>query len=264
MPAFRSLPHWRLPAGVTKGLWDYFQAPHIARDYDEYFRGNSLFEFDEAVLVRHFTRPGLVVDLGCGSGRLLVPLARRGFTGLAIDLSPHMLAVVGEKAAAEGLPIHALLANIAELDCLRDEVADYCICMFSTLGMVRGLANRMRVLDGVRRILKPDGLFVLHVHNRWYNLFSAEGRRWLLTTMTGWLAGHGVEPGDKFFSYRGIPQMYLHVFTRRELRRMLVKAGLDIVEFIPLDTERRHRLRWAWVAERLRANGWIVVCRRPA
>jgi SAM-dependent methyltransferase len=254
------LPHWRLPDGVTKGLWDYFQSPHIARDYDDYFRGNSLFDFDEAVLLRHFTRPGLVVDLGCGTGRLLVPLARRGFSGLAIDLSAHMLGVVGEKAAAEGLPIERLLANIVELDCLRDQVAEYCICMFSTLGMVRGHANRLRVLGHVRRLLKPGGRFVLHVHNRWYNLFSAEGRHWLLATLFGWVVGRGVEPGDKFFSYRGIPQMYLHVFTRRELRQILRSAGLRVVEFIPLNTQRRHRLRCAWWLGRLRANGWIVVC----
>jgi SAM-dependent methyltransferase len=249
-----------LPVGVTKGLWDYFQAPHIARDYDDYFRGNSLFDFDEAVLVEHFPRPGLVVDLGCGTGRLLVPLARRGFRGLAVDLSAHMLAVVGEKAAAEGLPIDRLLANIVELGCLGDHVADYCICMFSTLGMVRGHANRLRALQHVRRILKPGGRFVLHVHNRWYNLFSAEGREWLLATVAGWLLGRDVEPGDKFFDYRGIPQMYLHVFTRRELAGVLHAAGLRVVKFIPLDTRRRHRLRCAWWLGRLRSNGWIVVC----
>jgi SAM-dependent methyltransferase len=245
---------------VTRSLWEYVQAPHIADDYDAYFQGNSLFDFDEAVLRRHFTRPGLLVDLGCGTGRLLVPFARRGFRGLAVDLSPHMLAIVGRKAADERLPIDRLLANMTELDCLRDAVADYCICMFSTLGMVRGRDNRLRVLSHARRIVKPGGKFILHVHNRWYNLLNPQGRRWLLVNFLNWLAGRPTEPGDKFFDYRGIPQMFLHIFTRRELKRDLLAAGFSIREFISLDTARRHALRHPWFFGRLRANGWIVVC----
>ena len=54
-----------------------------------------------------------------------------------------MLDVVGQKAEAEQLPIDRILANMVELDCLRDAVADYCISMFSTLGMIRGHANRL-------------------------------------------------------------------------------------------------------------------------
>ena len=257
------LPHWRLPQGVSQGLWDYFRAPHIAHDYDRYFAANSLFEFDEEVLRRHFTKPGLIVDLGAGTGRLLVAFARRGFRGLAVDLSPHMLEVVGGKAADENLPIDRLLANFVELDCIRTASVDYCICMFSTLGMIRGSANRLRVLQHARRILQPDGQFVFHVHNRWYNLLQEQGRWWLVTNFFGWLAGRPVEPGDKFFEYRGVPGMYLHVFTLGELKRLVRAAAFELVELVALDTERRHALRFPWLFGRLRANGWILVC-RPA
>lgn len=233
---------------------------HIADDYDDYFAENSLFDFDEAVLARHFTRPGLLVDLGCGTGRLLVPFARRGFRGLAVDLSMPMLEVVGQKAAEEKLPIDRLRANLTELDCLRDGVADYCISMFSTLGMIRGRANRLKALRHTRRILKPGGKFVLHVHNRWYNLFDPQGRVWLAKNLFGSMVRRDQEPGDKFFDYRGIPNMFLHVFTRRELKADLRRAGFRIVELIALDTERRHALQRPWLFGRLRANGWIVVC----
>ncbi|MEX2558716.1 MAG: methyltransferase domain-containing protein [Pirellulales bacterium] len=254
-------PQWRLPRGVTRALWQYAQADHIALDYDRYFEGNSLFEFDEALLARHFNRPGLLVDLGAGTGRLLVPFARRGFRGLAVDISAPMLVAVGRKAAGEGLPVDLLMANMAELDCLRDASADYCISMFSTLGMIRGHENRLRALRHARRILKPGGTFAVHVHNRWYNLFDSQGRRWLLANLISWLLRRDQEPGDKFFDYRGIPNMYLHVFTQRELTRLLSEAGFRIVELVPLDTVRRHALACPWLLGRLRANGWIAVCR---
>lgn len=256
------VPQWRLPEGVTLGLWQYAHADHIAYDYDEYFAHNSLFEFDESVLARHFTRPGLLVDLGCGTGRLLVPFAQRAFHGLAVDLSMAMLDVVGQKAREESLSIDRLRADMTQLGCLRDHIADYAICMFSTLGMIRGRANRLRVLRHARRILKPGGKFVLHVHNRWYNLFDPQGRLWLMRNMLSVLLKQDQELGDKFFDYRGIPNMFLHVFTRRELKADLVAAGFRLVEFIALDTERRHALRRPWLFGRLRANGWIVVCSR--
>ncbi|HQU46421.1 MAG TPA: hypothetical protein PK867_26680, partial [Pirellulales bacterium] len=88
------------------------------------------------------------------------------------------------------------------------------------------------------------------------------GRAWLARNLFGSLVRRDQEPGDKFFDYRGIPNMFLHVFTRRELKADLLAAGFRIVEFIALDTQRRHALRRPWLFGRLRANGWIVVCVR--
>ena len=256
-------PQWRLPPGVPKGLWEYAQLPHIATDYDNYFAHNTLFEFDTAVLRKHFERPGLLVDLGCGTGRLMVPFARDGYPCLAVDLSLHMLGVVGQKTEAESLPIHLLQANMVQLDNVQTAVADYAICMFSTLGMIRGRANRQKALAHAARILKPGGLFVLHVHNRWRNLLEPQSRWWVVRNLVESRIRRDIEPGDKFFSYRGVRQMFLHVFTRHELTTDLRSAGFEIVEFLPLNTERRHALNHAWWLGRLRANGWIVVCRKP-
>jgi SAM-dependent methyltransferase len=241
-------------------MWDYAHADHIARDYDEYFAENRLFEFDEAILRRHFTREGLVVDLGCGTGRALVPLVRAGHRGLAVDLSVEMLSVVGEKAAEEGLPIERVRANLVELDCLADHIAEYAICLFSTLGMIRHSENRRRFVRHIRRMLKPGGVFVLHAHNFWYNLFDPGGPWWVLKSVLAAPFRRDMEIGDKYFDYRRIPNMYLHVFRRRELVGLLQHAGFRIRELIPLDYRRTARLRASWLLGDVRANGWIVVC----
>jgi SAM-dependent methyltransferase len=241
-------------------MWDYANADHIARDYDQYFAFNRLFDFDEEILNRYFDRPGLVVDLGCGTGRALVPLVRAGHRGLAVDLSMEMLAVVGEKAAEEALPIDRVQANLVELGCLADGCVDYAICLFSTLGMIRGAENRRRAIEHVRRILKPGGVFILHVHNFWYNLFDPGGPWWVIKSVAAAPFRKDFDVGDKFFDYRGIPQMYLHVFRRRELLPLLNGAGFRIRELIPLDYRRTARLRRPWFFGRVRANGWIVVC----
>jgi len=254
------IPQWQLPDGVSRGTWDYAHAVHIAQEYDDFFAENRLFDFDEQILARHFVPPGVVADLGCGSGRALVPLVRRGLRGLAVDLSEEMLRIVRAKAEAENLDIDCLQANLVDLEAIQTDSLDYAMCMFSTLGMVRGAANRRRMLDHVRRILKPGGVFVLHVHNFWYNLYDPGGPWWLLGNLIQSSLGSHLERGDKYFEYRGIPNMYLHVFTRREIRRALRRGGFRVVEWIPLDVRRNRELRCRWFAESLRANGWIIVC----
>jgi ubiquinone/menaquinone biosynthesis C-methylase UbiE len=251
---------WQLPEGVPRGTWEYAQSQQIARTYDESLKSEGERPFDLSVLERHLTQPGTLVDLGCGTGRLLLPFARRGFRCLAVDLSPQMLAIVGHKAEEEGLIVDRLLANLVELDCLRDGLADYALCMFSTLGMIRGRAHRQRVLKHAARILKPRGLLVLHVHNRWSNLWMPQARGWVLRNwIDSWLQAE-VEAGDKFFDYQDVPRMFLHLYTRSELTADLHEAGLEVRELIPLETSRRHPLPRAWWFGRLRANGWIAVC----
>jgi SAM-dependent methyltransferase len=251
-------PTWQLPPGVSRGLWDYVHAPHIADDYDGYFAFNSLFEFDEAVLKRQFAIPGLVADLGCGTGRALVPLVRAGHRGLAIDLSDHMLRIVREKADEEQLPIACLRANLVELDAIAPGAVDYAMCMFSTLGMIRGRSNRRRMLKHARRILKPGGKFTLHVHNYWYNLRDPDGPLWVLGNLLKAPLSRDVEIGDRWFPYRGLPSMFLHVFRWRELAADLRSAGFRIVERIALNAQRRHALPRPWLLAPLRTNGWIV------
>lgn len=241
-------------------MWDYVEADHIADDYDEYFAYNQLFQFDLEVLERHFQQPGRLVDLGCGTGRLLVPFAQRGFSTLAVDLSLPMLRVVGQKAKVAGLSIDRLQANLVELDCLADHSADYCVLMFSTLGMVGGSENRRRVLAHVRRILRPGGLFAIHVHNRLFNLFDPQGRWWLLGSYLGRGRSQGLEVGDKIFDYRGIPNMRLHLFSRRELLHGLKAAGFRLRELIPLNTGRQRPMALGWLLGAVRANGWIAIC----
>ena len=46
-----------------------------------------------------FAQPGPVLDLACGSGRLLVPLLRDGHTAVGIDRSPAMLAAAARRVA---------------------------------------------------------------------------------------------------------------------------------------------------------------------
>lgn len=253
-------PSWLLPPGVPKGVWEYAHSDYIAAEYDETITDSDLLVFDQEIISRYCRRLGLVVDLGCGTGRALIPMLKRGCRGLGVDLSRPMLKQLRGKAEQAGLDPWLLQANIVQLNCLKDEIADYCLCLFSTLGMLLGRNNRRQVLHHVWRMLKPNGLFIIHVHNVWFQALTPGGRSWLIPHFIHTrLLGRG-EFGDRFFDYHGIPNVFVHTFTRRELLSDLRRAGFREVKLIPLTIRRREPLQYPWFFGWLRANGWIAVC----
>jgi SAM-dependent methyltransferase len=250
---------WQLPCGVNRGLWDYLHSAAVARGYDAGLAGTPLFDIDRRFVEEFCSRPGRLLDLGCGTGRLLVPFARRGYPVLGVDLSAEMLAVAREKA---GATVHLLRANLAELDCLREGSFDYATCLFSTLGMVVGSAARRRVLGHTFRVLRPGGRFVLHVHNRWFNAWDRSGRAWLLRD---WLQGWGgAEQGDRVLPvHQGVAGLTLHLFTRQEAIRLLRDVGFRVLEVRPISLRADGRLPFpAWFGW-LRAYGYLLAAERP-
>jgi SAM-dependent methyltransferase len=243
-------------------LWDYLHDSAIARGYDASLAGTPLFAVDRAFVERHCPQPGRLLDLGCGTGRLLLALAERGWWTLGVDLSLEMLHVVGDKAMSANIAVHRLLANITQLECLADGTFDCVACLFSTLGMVMGSAQRRRVVGHAFRLLRPGGRFILHVHNRWFNAWDRAGRGWLLRD---WLRSWtGAESGDRVMPvHQGIAGLTLHLFGRREVCRLLTDAGFHLVEVRPLSLRLDGRLSCpAWFGW-LRAYGYLLAAERP-
>lgn len=248
---------WQLPPGVDRGLWDYLHDERLARDYDASLAGTPLFEADEAFVAAHCAPGGRMLDLGCGTGRLLIALGRRGHSVVGVDLSSSMLAVSAEKAAAVGVAVDLVHANLTELECLAERTFDCVACLFSTLGMVRGHDNRRRVVAHAWRLLRPGGRFVLHVHNRWFSCWDRAGRAWLAADLMRGGTGDRLMP-----VHQGVAGLTLHLFTRREVVRLLRGVGFRIVEVRSIGLGSGGRLPCPWWLGRLRAYGYLIAAVR--
>ena len=258
---FRVPPAWRLPEGVDAPLWQYAHTPRLAAEEDAYFSQHPLFRVDAGILDERFTTPGRLVDLGCGAGRHALRFASRGFGVAAVDLSRSMLEVVGQKAAAAGVRLLRVEANLCRLGCFPDATFDYALSMFSTLGMIRGRDARRRALSEWGRIVRPGGRLALHAHNLWLNLRDGQGRAWLIRHALR-TAVRRDELGERRMTYRGIPGMRVHLYRWAELRQSLGHAGFRIDEVIPLDEVTAEPIRWPGLLPNVRAGGWIVFASR--
>ncbi len=260
---------WQLPSGVTRGTWDYVTEPAIATDYDRFHAGHPLLELDRNLIAEHLgpscTRldgtSRIAVDFGCGTGRNLIPLAERGWRVIGVDLSLDMLREFKTKANALALrETAAIRANMAHLECLADGFADAVLCMYSSLGMVQGRENRRSFMKHASRILNAQGKFFVHVHNRGSWLRDPGGVR---KTVLDWMRAKRDptwELGDSVYAYRGLPSMFLHIYSERELRRDLRASGLVLERLVRLNRQSSDVLKGAWLPH-LRSGGFLAVCR---
>lgn len=239
---------------------EYVTSPEIAHGYDSRHAGNRLFELDTAFLDAALPPLGRVLDLGCGTGRHLVHLARRGHDVTGVDLSEHMLKVASEKLTCSGLRARLLRLDFCGLRGVPSGSFDAAIMMFGTFCLLKDDRARLRALSEVSRVLKENGAFCLHVHARGHEFLRLAGWGRLIRSGLGALVGNG-SFGDKWMrGYRGLDGLFLHLFGWGEIKALLSRAGLDIEREWVLD--RSGAARAAGGLQRLFAGGYLVSARK--
>jgi SAM-dependent methyltransferase len=157
--------------------------------------GDDIPAYRAAVDRAGIRRGGVVVDVGCGTGRALAPLREAvGPAGavIALDVTPEMLAAARPAAAVSGAA--RVLADARALP-LRDGCAD---AIFAA-GLVNHLPDPEAGLSELARVIRPGGKLVLfhpsgraalaarHGHAVSHDEPLAEGPLRGSTQASGWL-----------------------------------------------------------------------------
>ena len=256
-------PRWQLPQGVSRESWDYIQSDKIAQQYEDFLGEIPLFRLDTGLVQQQIEplqkcfpkQPIYVADLGCGTARVSRSLDLSLCRILNIDLSRAMLLRARELAGDDGSTFE-LLGNLAELQFLRPDCLHLAVCLFSSLGMLRPRELRVRFLRQIHASLKSQGRFLVHVHNRYRSLFDPGGMTWLALGLVRHWSGRG-EVGDRIYPYRGLPRMFLHIYSRRELVADLQEAGFQKIEILPIHVSGSCLLSKSTRFTNLRAGGFF-------
>jgi SAM-dependent methyltransferase len=110
---------------------------------------------------------GPVLEIGCGTGRILIPVARSGIEIAGLDLSPHMLAVCRQSLAQEPAEVQARV-QLVEGD-MRDFDLGRKFALttlpFRPFQHLTTVEDQLACLRTIHRHLTPDGKLVLDLFN---------------------------------------------------------------------------------------------------
>ncbi len=124
-------------------------------------------DFIEEIIKREYKgRAELVLDLGCGTGRMTLELARRGYDMTGVDCSPEMLDFARDAAEKQGLSdrILWLCQDMCEFELYGTvEVAVSCL---DCINHITSRADLKRCFALTHNYLSPDGLFIFDINGK--------------------------------------------------------------------------------------------------
>lgn len=231
------------------------------------------FEFSEATFAYGDTQVeraialsgverGDALDLGCGPGRHAIALAKRGFRVTAVDLSALYLGKARARAAAEGVVVELLQADMRAFT--RADTFDLALSLFTSFGYFDDAQDDARVLANLCRSLKSGGALVMCVVSKeWLAKFLQPTLSQRLPDGTLRVQRHEVVDdwtriknewlyikGDQTRTY----EFHLRVYSGQELKTLATAAGFGEVKLHGALDGRPYGTN----AERL-----VVVARKP-
>lgn len=213
-----------------KSSWERFFDGHAPVYEDNEFTKNTVREVDFLLEELELSPGGSILDVGCGTGRHSIELAKRGYAVTGVDLSTAMLSIAAESARAARVDVEWIHANATQFTAPKKHDAAICLCegAFGLLGQSDDpIEQPLSVLRNIARSLKPQAKALFSVLNatRMIRTYQdsdvAEGRFDPLTMVES--SAHPPREGLPPVSVRE------RAFVPTELRLMFRIAGLQVL-----------------------------------
>lgn len=138
---------------------------NFAEVYDTFMENIPYEEwliYIEKIWAKFNIKPKLIADLGCGTGNITIPLAKKGYELIGIDNSFQMLAKAREKSIKENLNILYLEQDMREFELYG--TVDCIISICDSINYILEEDELLQVFKWVNNYLEPKGLFIFDIN----------------------------------------------------------------------------------------------------
>ena len=165
-----------------------------------------------------------VLEVGCGTGRLAVPMAERGLQVIATDTVAAMRTATMRRAERAGVQRNL---STVDADVLRLPFADESFLLVIALGVLPWVASGPKALSEMARVVAPGGFLLVTSDNvlalhRWVDPLRNPVLSPIWRGLRSWIGRTGI-----LSRYSGPPVPRLELPT--SIDRMLIRLGLELV-----------------------------------
>ncbi len=197
---------------------------------EDYARSRN-FIWDMEKISTYLEQNDKILDIGCGSGRMVKILKDKNIDYVGIDISEALIKIARKRYPNNNFMVGDGL-SLSFPDCTFDKI--FCIRTFHHIPSPN---LRIKFLKGIAKVLKPNGLLVITVWNLW-GLKSKRNIKAVLKNIFLKMIGRSnLDIKDAWVPWADKVNRYYHFFTKRELRQLCKKVGIEIqsINFTPAD-----------------------------
>lgn len=211
--------------------WQAFFDAHAPHYDANPFTQNTKAEIDFFLGLFPIPVSATILDIGCGTGRHAIELARRGYRVTGIDLSEGMLNVARAKAAIDGLSVSFVQADAVRFQMEERFDAALCLCEGGPGLVGQGEdaeAHDLAIFKNAANALKPNAPFLLTSLNGYATIRQMqdqivhEGRFDPATMISRYEDEWELPEGPR------VVQIYERLFIPPEVVRLLKAAGFHV------------------------------------
>ncbi len=158
---------------MKKKQWYELLFDNYGESYDsEVFTKGTVGECDFIEQELAFNKSLKILDLGCGTGRHSIELAKRGYIVSGIDLSESLIRKAKEKAEAAGVKVEFLMQDARKLTF--DNCFDAAIMMCEGgFPLMETDEMNFEILENVSKALKTPSKFIFTTLNGLFPLYHS-------------------------------------------------------------------------------------------
>jgi SAM-dependent methyltransferase len=214
---------------MSEDTGGYQSNPIVAQLYDHVVpyreRPDIDFFIEEAV-----ESGGPVLEIGCGTGRVLLPTARKGISITGLDVSPYMLDICRQQLENEPSEVQERI-KLVEGD-MRDfhlgESFALVTSPFRPFQHLLSVEDQLKCLECVRRHLVPGGIFILDIFNP------------SLTSLTADNLGEEIGDEPIFTTPDGVQVRRVHCVTARDFHNQI--NDVELIYYLTYPDGRDERI----------------------